>query len=305
MLKVRKNYRLLLLVVFLLINVKIFGFDYSIKSDSMKIIIKDNLQKTIFYDNIRFLMNNVLFTSENAMLLGDSLFVLIDSVKGVDKKNRYYTDTLIFYQNSSVAEFFGNNTFYIEKNILKGKYFLFDLSDSSLSMENNIIYRTAGDTFQINANKGYFNNNTHFAEFYNSPVLSIFSDSDTIVVKSDTIKFANDSIVLFVNNFNMERNNSILNGDFCNFNIRKENGIISGNPVYRSKDVLIKGDTVIISRDESIQSALFYNNAEIVYNRSDSLNIHADSILIKAESDSTNIMHAYGNVEGRYFKNEE
>ncbi len=305
MLKARKNYKLLILVVILFLNVKIYGLDYSIESDSMKIIIKDNLQKTIFYNNIKFSIDNVNFTSESAMLLGDSLFVLIDSVKGVDKNNRYYADTLIFHQNRSVAEFFGNNIFYIEKNILKGEYFLFDLSDSSLSMKNNILYKTEGDTFQISSNRGYFSNNTHFAEFYNSPVLSIFRDSDTIIVKSDTIKFPNDSIVLFVNNFSMEMNNSILNGDFCNYNMKKENGIISGNPVYISKDVIIKGDTVIISRDESLQSALFYNNAEIVYNRSDSLNINADSILIKAESDSTNIMHAYGHIEGRYFKNEE
>ena len=286
--------------VCIILAVPLYGVSYSIKSDSMIIYTASGENRTKFFNNIKFNMDNVNFTSQFAEMLGDSVFILSDSVVGRKQNNIYKTDTMYFNQRTSVATFIGNNRFDIDGSVLEGNRFLLNLIDSTLFMTDKVKFKSRNDSIVVNAGRGLIKNREKYAVFYDNPVLNIIRPEDTICVKSDTIIFENDSIARFTNNLTIVMASGEMTGEKGIFNVNSQNGIITGSPQYKSNEVRINGDTVRIVSTKESKNILFYNNAEMEYNKNDSMFVKADSIVIEIESDTIKVMKAFGEVDGSY-----
>ncbi|NIA22904.1 MAG: hypothetical protein GWP03_01885 [Proteobacteria bacterium] len=260
--------------------------------------------RTKFFNNVKFEMDSINFTSEFAEMFEDTLFLLSDSITGRDKGNVYETDRMYFYPKSSIAKFIGNNRFVIRGNILKGDSFILDMTDSTMEMRGNVGFVSQNDSIAIESGSGEIINRENYSRFFDNPLLQIRGDSDTIFVRSDTVIFDGDSVARFVNNLDIRVKQGDIKGKNGTFFLKKNNGIVTGDPRYVSKEIDIKGDTMKIVSDGGDRSILFYNHAEMEYNKRDSIRVKSDSIEIDIEKDSIKTIKAFGEVDGSYRRTE-
>jgi len=303
MLRVEKRYSVSFVITFLFL-LPVYGVTYSVKSDSMVIYTSGGQNRTKFFNSVKFQMDNISFTSGFAEMFEDTLFLLSDSVKGKDNGNVYETDKMCFYPKSSIAEFIGNNRFIIKGNVLKGDKFVLNMTDSTMDMYGNVEFVSRNDSVSIISGRGVIINRENYSRFFDNPVLRILEDSDTIFIKSDTVIFDGDSVARFIDNLDIRVKQGNIKGKNGIFFLKKNNGVITGAPKYATQEVNIKGDTMKFISEGENRTIIFYNHAEMEYNKKDSILVNSDSIEIDIEKDSIKTIKVFGEVDGSYRRTE-
>ena len=303
MLREKRKFSVSFIVAFLFLSV-IYGTTYSIKSDSMIIYTAGGENRTKFFSNVKFETDSINFTSKFAEMFGDTMLFLSDSVVGKSGNNRYKTDKIYFYPNESIAKFIGHNCFTVSGNVLKGDTFLLHMVDSVMNMRGNLLFVSRNDSFAVNAGAGSIDNGNNIAIFQNNPELEIRGDSDTVHIKSDTIVFEGDSLARFKNNLSIAFKGGTVEGKEGVYFKGKNKGIVTGAPCYTSKEASIKGDTMKFFTGKIESRILFYNNAEMQYNKKDSVHVESDTVEIDLANDSIKTIKAFGEVDGSYESSE-